>query len=103
MQQFVPTCKGHQRADESLHVNSIRRQTTAHEQRASQGRQVYVCKGHQRADECLHVKGIRRQTGAHMQRQSQGRHMGVCMQRASEGRQSPYQMIDSVHEASMQL
>ncbi len=49
----LAVCKGHQRADECLHVKGIRRQTSACMQRGSQGRQVAVYKRHQRADKRL--------------------------------------------------
>ena len=55
----VAACKGHQRADEFLHVKNIRRHTSAGVQRASEGRQVLMCKGNHRADRWLYAKGIR--------------------------------------------
>lgn len=84
---FVPISNGHGRKGRCPCAKGTRRQTAAHEQRASEGRQVAACKGHQRADEFLHVKnirrhtsagcakGIRRQTCAHVQ--SQGRQVAV--------------------------
>jgi len=75
---FVPISNGHGRKGRCLCAKGTRRQTAAHEQRASEGRQVAACKGHQRADEFLHVKNIRRHTSAGVQRASEGRQVLMC-------------------------